>query len=100
MLTDIRTEINELTRLEYYLNSDEFKIAIGNIATGSTIELLIKSRDLNAIKDYIRQYQSLEEFSVKQLRKMGATLRVANYHLLTKDELIERIHSVRNQRVT
>jgi len=91
MIADIHNEINELRQLEHYISSIEFRQFYDSLRNTIEIDYQIKARNLEAVKRYVRHHQPLEEYSVKELRRIAAGLRLQDYHLLTKNQLIEGI---------
>lgn len=99
MITDIHYEINELRQLENYLKSDEFSVMLDTVKHSindvDQIKLYIKTRDLIGLKDYVRSKQSLDNYSVKELRQIARTLHVDGYNNISKYQLIEEIKRCR-----
>lgn len=98
-LIQLRTEINNLRQLEHILLSPEFDEAYKSVSPAAR-ELphhYIKCRDVQALREWIRvqRITDLNEYTVKQLRAMGRDLKIEDYHLLSKLELIREIKTCR-----
>lgn len=95
MIADVKLEINELRQLEHLLSSDDFRRVYDSVQNKIELEYLVKLRDLKRIRDYVKRYQPLDEYTVKQLRQIAAGLRINNYNFMSKEQLTEEIRQCR-----
>jgi hypothetical protein len=91
MLADLKTEINDLRQLEHLIQTDDFREAFNDPRNVVELEYHVRLRDVEAIKRFLRNRRPLEERTVKELRGIAARLRVTDYHLLSKSQLIGEI---------
>jgi hypothetical protein len=97
-LIQITTEVNNLRQLEYIIRSDEFQQAYTSTTNKVEAEYYIQARDCDALKHWIRAQKlgDLESYTVRELRVMAKDLKVRDYHLLSKNELVTEIHRCRS----
>lgn len=93
-LIQIATEIANLRQLQYILRSPEFLEVYANQPEPA---YYIQTRNCDALKRWIRSQKlgDLEAYNVKTLRLMARDLKIRDYHLLTKVELIQGIRICR-----
>jgi hypothetical protein len=96
-LIQINTEINNLRQLEYIIRSPEFQEAYKNATSKQEPHYYISVRDCDALRSWIgaQKLQDLEAYTVRALRLMARDLKVRDYHLLTKSDLIREIKTCR-----
>lgn len=92
--SEIHLEILNLRALEYVLNSEEFHNLYSACSHRQEIDFYLERRDVEAIKFWMhaQRISDLTQYNIKQLRLMGQRLRVRDYHLLSKNQLIVEIH--------
>lgn len=91
MLADLRAEINDLRKLEQLVQSDDFRKAYENVNNVTELDYHVRLRNVEALKQFLKSRRPLNDYNVKELRLMAARLRIADYHLLNKNDLIEEI---------
>lgn len=96
-LIQINTEVNNLRQLEYIIRSDDFQQAYSKVSNKQEPEYYVRTRDCVALKRWIRAQKlgELEAYSVRELRTMAKDLKIRDYHLLNKSDLIQEIKRCR-----
>ncbi len=97
MLEEIRNltkqKLSEIRKLDYYVNSEKFRVLFSSCPDKDAIVALIKFGDFNKFLEYMDVLirRQIEAYSIKQLRRRASSLGIKNYWALPKEELLTRV---------
>ena len=90
---EIELDLNKLRALDRLLKSDLFKTTYCNSDKKDEADKLIRSRDYDGLKKWLKKHQikCLEALSSRELKGKARELNIKNYSRKNKVELIRKI---------